>query len=137
MTCLTAKNASATRLCAALCQGAASGTELQPLLQHRFSPHDVVALRPAKGDASAPVVASGVVYRLREAAVVIAVDEAPDDGLDQPLRLEKLANTVRISVFVVSTWSNGSLSRLSRICMAPVSILCSCAMLQHRATHAQ
>ena len=42
------------------------------------------------------MVASGVVYRLQETAVVIAVDEAPDDGLDQPLRLEKLANDVSL-----------------------------------------
>ena len=80
--------------CAA--QGAASGKELQPLPQHRFSPHDMVALRPARGEPGGPVVASGVVYRLQEAAVVIAVDEAPDEGLDQPLRLEKLANEVSL-----------------------------------------
>lgn len=80
--------------CAA--QGAASGKELQPLPQHRFSPHDMVALRPAKGEPGGPVVASGVVYRLQETAVVIAVDEAPDDGLEQPLRLEKLANDVSL-----------------------------------------
>lgn len=77
-----------------LLQGASAGTALQPLPQHRFSPHDVVNLRPAKGDAASPVVASGVVYRVQEASVVIAVDEAPEGGLDQPLRLEKLANTV-------------------------------------------
>ena len=41
---------------------------------------------------------SGVVYRLRETAIVIAVDEAPEDGLEQPLRLEKLANTVKIGL---------------------------------------
>ncbi len=29
-------------------QGAASGTAPQPLQQHRFSPHDIVAIRPSK-----------------------------------------------------------------------------------------
>lgn len=89
---------STTNTCAAIQQGAASGTALQPLPQHCFSPHDVVALRPAKGDANAPAVTSGVVYRLKETAVIIAVDDAPEDGLDQPLRLDKLANDVRFPV---------------------------------------
>ncbi len=35
-----------------------------------------------------------MVYRLHETSIVVAVDEAPDDGLEQPLRLEKLANKV-------------------------------------------
>jgi ATP-dependent RNA/DNA helicase IGHMBP2 len=91
---LSATGCNPAASCAA--QGAASGKELQPLPQHRFSPHDMVALRPARGEPGGPVVAAGVVYRLQETAVVIAVDEAPDDGLEQPLRLEKLANDVSL-----------------------------------------
>ncbi|PNH09678.1 DNA-binding protein SMUBP-2 [Tetrabaena socialis] len=65
--------------------------ELPP---HKFGPHDVVALRPNRGPADGPAVVSGVIYRIRDTSVVVAIDEAPDEGLDQPLRLEKLANEV-------------------------------------------
>ncbi len=63
---------------------------------HKLSPHDVVALRPNSqppGAGGAPLV-GGLVYRVRETAIVIAVDEAPEEGLEQPLRVEKLANEV-------------------------------------------
>lgn len=68
------------------------GTE--PLPAHKLSPHDIVRLRPSKGEGSGPPLAEGVVYRVRDAAITIAVDEVPDDGLDVPLRLEKMANEV-------------------------------------------
>ena len=54
-----------------------------------------VALRPAKGSAAEPALASGVVYRIREDALTVALEEAPDEALDQPLRLDKLANEAR------------------------------------------
>ncbi len=44
-----------------LCQG--SGTISVSLPAHKVTPHDVVELRPSKGDASAPAIASGVVHR--------------------------------------------------------------------------
>ncbi len=65
------------------------------LPQHKFGPHDVVALRPSKGDSSGPPLCSGLVYRVRESSIVVAVDDVPDEGMEQPLRLEKLANEVR------------------------------------------
>ncbi|PRW39069.1 DNA-binding SMUBP-2 isoform B [Chlorella sorokiniana] len=68
------------------------GTE--PLPPHKMSPHDIVRLRPSKGDASGPPLAEGVVYRVRDNAITVAVDEVPDEGLDVPLRLEKMANQV-------------------------------------------
>ena len=37
---------------------------------------------------------SGVVYRVKDDSIVVAVEEPPDSGLDQPLRLDKLANEV-------------------------------------------
>lgn len=43
-----------------------------------------------------PGVFSGVVYRIKENSLIVAVEEAPEEGLDQPLRLEKLANEVRL-----------------------------------------
>lgn len=32
--------------------------------------------------------------RVRDTSIVVAVDEPPEEGLEQPLRLEKLANEV-------------------------------------------
>ena len=76
-------------------QGTAASTAAAPLPQHRFSPHDVVDLRPAgAAPAAGPALASGVVYRVTDASIIVAIDELPDDGLSQPLRLEKLANEV-------------------------------------------
>jgi ATP-dependent RNA/DNA helicase IGHMBP2 len=76
--------------------GGKGAAALLPLLPaHKFGPHDVVALRPSKGASEGPPLAQGVVYRLRDSAIVVAVDEPPEEGLDQPLRLEKLANEVR------------------------------------------
>lgn len=76
-------------------KGPSSGKEPLPLPAHKFGPHDIVAIRPSKSGASAGLpLAEGVVYRVHEASLVVTVDDCPDDGLDQPLRLEKLANTV-------------------------------------------
>ncbi|GJP51811.1 hypothetical protein CLOM_g10946 [Closterium sp. NIES-68] len=70
----------------------AAGPVLPP---HKFTPHDVVAIRANKGDGAQPAIAQGVVYRVREDAVVVAVEEVPDgEGLDAPVRMEKLANDV-------------------------------------------
>ncbi|KAK9868471.1 hypothetical protein WJX84_007692 [Apatococcus fuscideae] len=68
------------------------GTISSPLPPHRFGPHDVVALKPNKADPGAIALATGVVYRTRDDFIVIAVEADIDEGLDQPLRLEKLAN---------------------------------------------
>ncbi|KAG2501054.1 hypothetical protein HYH03_000873 [Edaphochlamys debaryana] len=75
-------------------KGYGAGGPAPELPPHKFGPHDVVALRPNRGPADGPALVSGVIYRIRESAIVVAVDEAPEDGLDQPLRLEKLANEV-------------------------------------------
>lgn len=68
-----------------------------PLPDHKFSTHDIVALRPSSGGAESPVIVQGVIYRVTDASLVVAVDELPDDDapLDAPLRIDKLANTVR------------------------------------------
>eukprot|EP00191_Tetraselmis_sp_GSL018_P018980 CAMPEP_0177584272 /NCGR_PEP_ID=MMETSP0419_2-20121207/3806_1 /TAXON_ID=582737 /ORGANISM="Tetraselmis sp., Strain GSL018" /LENGTH=425 /DNA_ID=CAMNT_0019073797 /DNA_START=53 /DNA_END=1327 /DNA_ORIENTATION=+ len=62
----------------------------EALPPHKFGPHDVVALRPNKGDSTAEALAEGLVYRVKDAAILVAVDEAPEEGLDRPLRLETL-----------------------------------------------
>lgn len=38
---------------------------------------------------------AGLVYRTKETSLVVAVDDVPDEGMDQPLRIDKLANEVR------------------------------------------
>ncbi|KAK9825119.1 hypothetical protein WJX74_010900 [Apatococcus lobatus] len=68
------------------------GSISSPLPPHRFGPHDFVALKPNKADPATPALASGVVYRIRDDFITIAVEADIDEGLDQPLRLEKLAN---------------------------------------------
>eukprot|EP00899_Mesostigma_viride_P028330 jgi/Mesvir1/8682/Mv26108-RA.1 len=63
---------------------------------HKLTPHDVVSVRPNRSLDTSPaaVLAQGVVYRLKESLVVVAVDDIPESGLDVPLRLDKLANDV-------------------------------------------
>jgi hypothetical protein len=61
----------------------------------QLTPHDVVNLKLNKGDASTPSLGQGIVYCIKDNAIIIAVDDVPEDGLDSPLRLEKLANEVR------------------------------------------
>jgi len=73
--------------------------ELQPnrsdlLPPHKLTPHDVVNVKLNKGDANSPSLGQGTVYRVKDNALIIAVDDPPEDGLDSPLRLEKLANEV-------------------------------------------
>ncbi|KAH7283021.1 hypothetical protein KP509_35G057100 [Ceratopteris richardii] len=36
----------------------------------------------------------GIVYRVKDTSIIVAVDDVPEDGLNSPLRLEKLANEV-------------------------------------------
>lgn len=54
----------------------------------------MVDIRANKADSSGPALVGGLVYRVKEDCITVAVEEAPDEGLDQPLRLEKLANEV-------------------------------------------
>ncbi|KAG0454796.1 hypothetical protein HPP92_024088 [Vanilla planifolia] len=61
---------------------------------HKFTPHDVVVLKPNKAEHDLCLLGQGVVYCLKDASITIAFDEAPEDGLNSPLRLEKIANEV-------------------------------------------
>lgn len=36
--------------------------------------------------------------RVKDTCIIVAVEEMPDEGLDQPLRLDKLANEVLLFV---------------------------------------
>ncbi|WVZ59753.1 hypothetical protein U9M48_009854 [Paspalum notatum var. saurae] len=73
--------------------------EFQPnkgdvLPSHKFGTHDVVSLKPNKADAGSASLGQGVVYRLKDSSITVAFDDIPEDGLNSPLRLEKLANEV-------------------------------------------
>ncbi|BBM97873.1 ATP-dependent RNA/DNA helicase IGHMBP2 [Marchantia polymorpha subsp. ruderalis] len=73
--------------------------ELKPnrgelLPPHKMTPHDVVVLKLNKSDSASTPLAQGVVYRVKDGSIVIAVEDVPEDGLNSPLRLEKLANEV-------------------------------------------
>ncbi|XP_055802390.1 uncharacterized protein LOC129871491 isoform X2 [Solanum dulcamara] len=61
---------------------------------HKFGTHDVVVLKPNKADLGCPALGQGVVYRLKDSSITVAFDDLPEEGLNNPLRLEKLANEV-------------------------------------------
>lgn len=61
---------------------------------HKFGTHDVVILKPNKADLGSPPLGQGVVYRLKDSSITIAFDDVPEEGLNSPLRLEKVANEV-------------------------------------------
>ena len=122
-----------------------------PLPAHKVTPHDVVELRPSKGDASQPAIANGIVHRyarlmrghisqaasvcssftqrperhwqlpdegklnsvvcfcrVKDTCIIVAVEEMPDEGLDQPLRVDKLANEVLLSANQISSSSQSA-----------------------------
>lgn len=73
--------------------------ELQPnkgdlLPAHKLAPHDVVILKPNKAELGSAPLGQGVVYRLKDSSLTVAFDDIPEDGLNSPLRLEKVANEV-------------------------------------------
>ncbi|KAL2952758.1 hypothetical protein AAZX31_19G128600 [Glycine max] len=61
---------------------------------HKFGTHDVVVLKLNKADLGSPALGQGVVYRLKDSSITVAFDDIPEDGLNSPLRLEKVANEV-------------------------------------------
>ncbi|XP_074371613.1 uncharacterized protein LOC141712539 [Apium graveolens] len=61
---------------------------------HKFGTHDVVILKPNKADLGSPSLGQGVVYRLKDSSITVAFDDVPEEGLNSPLRLEKVANEV-------------------------------------------
>ncbi|OVA19410.1 AAA+ ATPase domain [Macleaya cordata] len=61
---------------------------------HKFGNHDVVVLKPNKADIGSPSLGQGVVYRLKDSSITVAFDDIPEEGLNSPLRLEKVANEV-------------------------------------------
>jgi superfamily I DNA and/or RNA helicase len=71
--------------------GGGKNSGAPPLPPHKLTPHDIVAIKANKGEPGGDPLCAGVVYRVRDAALEIAIDEAPE-ALDGTLRLERLAN---------------------------------------------
>ncbi|KAK2363348.1 DNA-binding protein SMUBP-2 [Trifolium repens] len=69
-------------------------TKADVLPAHKFGTHDVVVLKLNKADLGSPALGQGVVYRLKDSSITVAFDDIPEDGLNSPLRLEKVANEV-------------------------------------------
>lgn len=68
-----------------------------PLPTHSFTPHDVVRLRPSnvkfeETSTSNSELPQGVIYRIRDSSVELALDDVPEFLDVSPLRLEKLSN---------------------------------------------
>ncbi|CAM6098544.1 unnamed protein product [Calypogeia fissa] len=71
--------------------------ELKPnkgdlLPPHKMTLHDVVVLKMNKGGGSS--LGQGIVYRVKEGSITIAMEDVPDEGLNTPIRIEKLVNEV-------------------------------------------
>lgn len=64
------------------------------LPSHKFGPHDVVVLKLNKADVGSSSLGQGVVYRLKDSSITVAFDDIPEEGLNNSLRLEKVANEV-------------------------------------------
>ena len=47
------------------------------------------------------------VCRVWDTSIIVAIEEMPDEGLEQPLRLDKLANEVRSLAQTLSTALHG------------------------------
>ena len=93
---------------------------------HKFSPHDVVEIKPNKvtlrkeaarhffvcsnansktgfvyfpntpqGENS--TIASGVVYRVQDSKIIIAVDDLPEDGLGSALKIYKVVENILVN----------------------------------------
>eukprot|EP00201_Polytomella_parva_P005273 CAMPEP_0175077848 /NCGR_PEP_ID=MMETSP0052_2-20121109/23696_1 /TAXON_ID=51329 ORGANISM="Polytomella parva, Strain SAG 63-3" /NCGR_SAMPLE_ID=MMETSP0052_2 /ASSEMBLY_ACC=CAM_ASM_000194 /LENGTH=271 /DNA_ID=CAMNT_0016347515 /DNA_START=95 /DNA_END=907 /DNA_ORIENTATION=- len=96
-------------------KGFGSGISTPELPPHQFGPHDIVSLHSSKGwggggggsggtdrpigtngggGSHGSTLASGVIYRVREKSIVVALDDTPEDDslLEGPLRLNKMAN---------------------------------------------
>ena len=73
----------------------ASNESDKALPAHKFHPHDIVACKPSKGDASSEVILQGIVYRVKESSITLVCENIDDDkDLSQSVRIEKLSNDV-------------------------------------------
>jgi ATP-dependent RNA/DNA helicase IGHMBP2 len=60
---------------------------------HRLQPGDIVRIAPQRGGSTSQE-ATGVVSRVTSRRIAIALDEPPEDPLDEPVRIDRVANDV-------------------------------------------
>jgi len=61
---------------------------------HKLKPHVSVAITAGSATAARGAPVLGLVYRVRDNAIVVAVDDVPEYDLDMPLRLEEVADDI-------------------------------------------
>jgi ATP-dependent RNA/DNA helicase IGHMBP2 len=88
---------------------------------HRFEPGDIVALSESGASKRADPAPTGVVYRVGERRITIALDEDPEEDFAEPLRLLRVANDVtyrRLESALESlrAYERGPASRLRDLC---------------------
>ncbi|KAK9726065.1 hypothetical protein RND81_05G187700 [Saponaria officinalis] len=74
------------------CVDLQTGLMGKTLVEFQSTKGDV--LPPHRADAGSPPMGQGVVYRLKDSSLTVAFDDIPEDGLNNSLRLEKVANEV-------------------------------------------
>lgn len=87
---------------------------------HRMQPGDVVAVRASSLGSDEPP--TGVVARVQAAAVVVALDREPDEGLDGSVRLDRVANDVTYRRLLagldrIASAERGRAARLRDVCL--------------------
>lgn len=60
------------RACSVDRPASVQGGGSEPLPPHKLSPHDIVRVRPSKGDGGGAPLAEGVVYRVKDSAITVA-----------------------------------------------------------------
>lgn len=87
---------------------------------HRFQPGDIVLLKPMKGGPAAESSPTAVVYRLNARRVTVALDDEPEEPLEEPLRLDRVANDItyrrlRAALESLKSYGKGPAARLREV----------------------
>src|SRR5262245_1514527 len=87
---------------------------------HRFQPGDIVLLKAMKGGPPSESSPTGVVYRLNSRRVTVALDDEPEDPLEEPLRLDRVANDItyrrlRAALESLKSYGKGPAARLREV----------------------
>ncbi|HVR75451.1 MAG TPA: IGHMBP2 family helicase [Planctomycetota bacterium] len=83
----------------------------------RFQPGDIVSLRPARGATPPAGAPAGVVFRISARRITVALDDAPEEPLEEPVRIDRVANDVTYRR------CREALDRLSRLERGPAARL--------------
>jgi ATP-dependent RNA/DNA helicase IGHMBP2 len=90
---------------------------------HRFQPGDIVALRTASASpasSSGLDAPTGVAYRVGTRSLTVALDELPEERLDPPLRIDRVANDItyrrlREALERLRAYGRGAAARLREV----------------------